>query len=411
MKSKIGALRERRQRILDAMETTIRTATEENRDLTSAEATLCATKADQVRSIERDIEHLIDGAPGAPGVTRVSEPELYREDSEHDFVRDVASAMTRQDSEAATRLHAHNEEHRATVSAGLGGFVIPQYALEDAALSITNGRPFADVVTRRPLTSGTVVIPRQSSTTEVDGVDELEAGPDTDFEADDDLTVTAKSISGYTDLSVQSFDFSQIDSGLVLADLRKQYDQGVDVQALTGSTSKQLPGILTRTAYSGANAIDASAVEFAVQLWSVVSAAKAAVRSGVNAPATHLVLNPDVWGWIESVTDSDGRPIFGHGYSSPQNVQGAGNVFNGLIVVQDANCPATHAIVLKADEVILWETGPATMTVDQVGAHTGTVRFVIRGYAAFESLRRTGAVKVIADIPEPTYDIPTGSEV
>jgi HK97 family phage major capsid protein len=422
--SLIAQLRKRRDSHIDAIEAIIDDADTQHRDLTALEDAKVTSERSAAEKINDRIDELLSNeerrnaqddalrrfGPGGGSVTRVNEAELYREDSEHDFVRDVAAALTAQDSVAATRLAHHNEEHRATVSGGLGGFVIPQFALDLAALAITNGRPFANIVTQRPLTSGTVVIPRQSSNTEVDGVDELEAGPDEDFETDDDLTASAKTLTGFTDLSVQSFDFSQLDSGLVLSDLRKQYDQSLDLQALTGNTSKQLPGILTRTTYSGLNTIDASAVELAVQLWGVVSAAKAAVRNGVNAPATHLVLNPEVWSWIESATDSEGRPLFGHSYSSPQNVQGAGNVFNGLTVVEDANCPVDKAIVLKADEVLLWETGPATMTIDQVGAHTGTIRFVIRGYAAFESLRYTGAVKVIAGIPEPTFDIPTGSE-
>lgn len=419
----IEQLRARRDAAFTAIEATIQTATDEERDLTEAEDAEVVAQRDAAEAINGRIDELVaieerraadaaaaapiapTGAP-APVVVEVNEPELYREDGEHDFVRDVARALVGQDSEAATRLAHHNEEHRATVTGDLGGYVVPQHALDLAALSITNGRPFADVVTNRPLVSGTIKIPRQSSSTAVAVAAENVAGGNADFETNNDLTVSATTISGYTDLSVQSFAFSELDSGLVIADLRKEYDEHLDLQALAGTgASNQLPGLTTRTMYAGANVLDASGITSPKELWQFAQAGKAAVRTALNAGATHLVVHPEVFGWIESAIDSDGRPIFGHVFSSPSNVQGNGLVFAGLTVVQDANLAATKAIVVKADEVILWETGPATLTVDQVGAHTGTVRFVIRGFAAFTAERRNCA-KVIDEIPSPEISLP-----
>lgn len=428
----IEQLRARRDALIETINATVTTSVEEERELTDAEDAEITANRSAVEALNGRIDDLIADevrraheAEALAGVTpegglqerettveNVNEADLYREDGEFDFVRDVLAADVGRNSEAATRLHAHNEEqNRATALGDLGGYAIPLHALDLATLSITNGRPFADIVTQRPLTAGTVRIPQQSSSTQVVAIGENAAGGNGDFEASTDLVVTAKTISGYTDLSVQSIHFSEVDTGLVLADLRKEYDEYLDTQLLNGTgLTVFFPGVLTRTAYSGANTIDASDIWKAVHLWTKVSEAKAAVQSGVNAAATHLVLNPAVWGWITSVVDSEGRPVFGHGFSSPQNVQGSGQVFNDLIVIPDANCPATHAVVCKSDELVLWETGPATLQVDQVGAHTGTHRLVIRGYAAFESLRRTGAVKVIDDIPTPSYEIPAEPE-
>lgn len=420
-KNLIAELRAKRETILDTLEATIEGAVVNERDLTDAEnanvesltaqVEKLSERIDQLTKIEESRSNAADlnvRAGAADGVYSVNEPELYRENGEHNFLADVVNAA-KGDRLAEERLHAHNavELNRASTVSSFGGFVIPDHAVNLYAPSVTEGRPTAGIFESKRLTSNKIEIPLQSGKTRVipQATENTGDSSPTDF-ASTMLQVDAKSIIGHTDVSRQSLDFGSFDQSLIISDLLRAYNEQINSQVLNGAgTGGTMKGLITTVA--AGNRIDGSTGTTAKALYTVVGKAKTAVYSAINAAATHVIISPELFDLIEHAVDTEGRPVYGFSFSAPSNVQGQGLKWNGLQVVRDSMIPSSGspakelAVVVKANEGLLWEQGPRFITVDQVGAHTGTVRFVIQGYAAFTAERRPGALQVIKDIPTP----------
>lgn len=422
-KSLIEELRAKYDAATDTIETTVTTAVTEERELTEAETANVEAQTATADQLRARIDQLVDieerraasaelgrkFGTGESKVTRVEEAELYREDNANDFIRDALSAEIGRDSEAAGRLAAWNEEQRASTSTkDLVGYVIPQYALDAAALAVSEGRPTANIFVSRPLTSNVVHIPVQVGKTSVAAqggasVDNYEggAGASSKFTSTE-LIVPARTIIGDTSATVQALDFGSVDQSLILSDLQRDYAEKLNAQILSGNGVDENEGIFTSPAVIS-GAIDGTSANEVGEIWAKVTQAKVAVRNATKAAATHVVLTPDHFGFIEGALDENSRPLYGFQFSHGQNVQGEGLTWHGLTVVQDSELPDGTILVCKASEGLLWESATKTLTLDQTSAKTGEVEFVLRGYSQFTARRRPGAFVQIDNLPAPTF--------
>lgn len=367
-------------------------------------------------------------------VERVEDPLIYRADGEHDPIRDLLLAAN-EDSDARERLARHRAQavaadqflQRASATGDLGGLVVTEYLLSEFAEIRREGRPFANICRNLPLTTFSRIIGKQTDgavmgtpTGSGPTYGENQDYPTDDIESDP-ITVSAKTIAGYVEASVESVDFGVLDTTLVWQDVISAYFQMLDTRLIHGSgTNAQHLGVLATPnigglSYSGP-AITEAQDHFQV-MHSLVLQAAGQVQSAVKRPATHVVMSSLRWYSLASATDLDGRPLLGFAGSAPSNVAGQfeGRGFAGLPVVVDDNLVSgsdTKVLVVRAPELLLWERNggaPATIRVDQAKATKGIVQFIGRGYSAFTGERYPDAVNVIDTLPTPVFDAPTGS--
>lgn len=364
-------------------------------------------------------------------IERVEDPAVYHRDGEFDPLRDLLAATN--DSEAAERLARHRAQAvatdpflRSSATGDLGGLVVTEFLLGEFAEIRREGRPFANICRNLPLTRFSMSIGKQTDGA-IMGTPES-AGPtygeNQDYANDDietdPITVSAKTIAGYVEASVESVDFGVLDTNLVWADVVSAYSQKLDSRLFHGTgTNAQHTGVLATAnignlSYNGA-ALTAADDHFRV-LHSLVLQAAGQVRSAVKRAATHVVMSSLRWYSLASATDPDGRPLLGFASSNPSNVGGQfDGVFASLPVVVDDNLVSgsdDKVLVVRAPELLLWERNggaPQTIRVDQAKATKGIVQFVGRGYSAFTAERYPDAVNVIDGLDEPVFDAPVDS--
>lgn len=355
----------------------------------------------------------VDTAGGKAPVVSVKEAELYRADNtrEVSFVRDVVAAQLDNDWAARERLSRHNDamQRAGVVSSDMAGLIPPKYLTDLLTPIAHEGRPFANIVTRKDLFGRSAYITKQVTQTDV-GVQATENTTVTSSEPDwTDVTITAKTYAGSVLISRQSIDFGTVTDSEIVSDLYRTYAQKLDDALIngdgTGGTHEGLWNL------DGINTVDGSGVSDYGDLWLKVGSAKTAVRKAQRGAATHAIMNSDMWGWITSQTDADGRPLLGFNGSAPQNV--GGNVeayeWHGLTVIVDDNlvtetngslADTNNIFVVNARELFLWEQNGGTPNQIRVDSAIGlNVTIAAYGYSAFYGERYPLTVAMITDIP------------
>lgn len=375
--------------------------------------------------------------PAYDEVARVgNEPRTYSRETAREgrsFFSD-AWGFERGNMDARNRVERHltevkvNKEisERAVNSGTFGGLVVPQYLVDQAALTLRNGRPLANVVSRHQLPDQgmNLVIPRGTtgSSAAVQATENT-AVSNTD-EAWTDLTVPVRTISGQADISRQALERGSGVDQLIYNDLTRAYMAQVGTQVISGTgASGQVLGILNTAGIGAMTAFGAPVSP--TNLNSKIAGANVAVWSaGQGIAADVLVMHPRRWGWLSGQVDTTGRPLVQANPNIAFNTSAQGSATgealgdsptpfvgvhsSGLPVLLDLNIPTNVGtltedviLALDSDELHLWEDGdgmPRQLSFEQTTGGSLTTKLVVYGYIAFTAGRYPAAVAKVGGL-------------
>lgn len=365
--------------------------------------------------------------------TRVFEPQVYTEHSRDSYMRDLILASTNMDYDGSCRdrLMRHSQDVESgndyrefrdlSRADGQGGYAVPPAWLMNQFMDLARpGRAFANVVTNQPLPGGTdsINIPRLATGTAT-GVQTT----DNTNVVEQDLTdafinVPVRTIAGQQDIAIQLIDQSPIAfDEIVFRDLVADHAAQTDGQVLagTGANGQVLgvhgtPGITTVAVGALTTAGVYSAIADAVQR----------VHTQRYLPPTAIVMHPRRWAWFLTLLDGNQRPLFLPTQNNPSNAMGTVSAvaaeqvvgqMHGLPVITD---PAIGTIygagsnedliyVLRASDLVLWESGIRTRVLPETLSGQLTVRLQIYGYLAFSAARYPASIVEITGLTAPTF--------
>jgi len=186
------------------------------------------------------------------------------------FFSDMYRAEKSGDIQARGRIERHmNEarvegeiESRAVASSSFYGLIVPQYLVDQAAIILRNGRPFANICTKLPLPDQgmSLILPR--GTTGVSAA--IQATENSSVSSTDEVwanvTLPVATIAGQQIVSRQSLERGTpgLDQ-LIYMDLAGAYAAALDSQLLTGSgSSGQVLGVQNTSSINAATAFGAA---------------------------------------------------------------------------------------------------------------------------------------------------------
>lgn len=386
--------------------------------------------------------------PGAdrPAYDRVArvgeEPRTYSRHKdftgESSWFQDMYRRQHLADPAATERLQRHGREvqvdaersggveSRAVATAGFAGLVTPQWLLDLAAEPLRSGRPIANAVQQLALPADgmTINIPRGTTGASAASQATENTAVSNADEVWSDLSIPVRTIAGQQDISRQSLErgMNGLDE-LVFLDLAGAYHAELDRQVATGSGAsgemlgiRLTAGINTATAFGGAP----TAANFITKTAGQITAVAA---SGTKVIPNAWFVHPRRWGWLTSLSDSQGRPLVVPGVGGPVNApalvsepggySGDGDQtstntlvsvgsLHGLPLFTDSNIPTNLgtpledvALVVDRRHMLLWEDGggqPRQLRFEETKGDQLTVKLVIYGYAAFTAGRYPTAV-------------------
>lgn len=402
------------------------------------EGQIAEEEADETRQSAATAARVAAGTVEAPeargvgGARVTSEERTYTADKDlrgaASFFADAYRASMRNDAGAQQRLGRHAREievegeaieTRATTTTSYAGLVVPQYLVDLFAPVLRNGRPLANRVNRLPLPPQGMTLDVPRGTTGAAAA--AQATQNSALQSTDqvwtDLVVPVVTTGGQQDVSRQSLERGTpgMDS-IVYMDLARAYNAEVDRQVATGTgASGQMLGILNTGSVYQASAYTAAAT--AATFYSKTAGAVAAVAgAGTDTEPNVWFMHPRRWYWLESLLDSQGRPLVvpnangvfnalgvnlqPGGYSGANADSGEATpvgVFHGLPVYIDANMPTAvgtgpEDVVLVADttKAYLWEDNggiPRQLQFEQTLGQNLTVKLVLFNYTAFTAGR------------------------
>jgi len=359
---------------------------------------------------------------------------VYRRgDSRQSWCRDLIRLSLNLDSdgESRARLTSHAqqvidhpafEEHRDLSRVdGSGGYAVPPAWLMNQYVELARpGRAFANLVQRQPLPGGTdsINIPKVLTGTST----ALQTADNTPV-ADVDLTDTfinaaVRTISGQQGVAIQLLDQSPIAfDDLVFRDLIADYASQLDKQCLSGSgTNGQVLGVRL-TPNIGSIAVSTVDIQ---GVYSAIANAIQTIHTTRFQPPEAVVMHPRRWGWFLALLDNQQRPLFLPDANRPWNAAGileevasqqvVGSI-QGLPVVTDPNIETNlgaggdedPVYVLRASDVVLWESGIRARVLPETKAQNLTVLLQLYGYVAFSAARYPASIVEVAGLTTPTW--------
>jgi HK97 family phage major capsid protein len=309
---------------------------------------------------------------------------------------------------------------------GSGGYAVPPAWLMDQYIELARpGRAFANLVQRQPLPGGTdsINIPKMLTGTSV-GVQ----ASDNATVADIDLTDTfinapVRTIAGQQGVAIQLIDQSPIAfDDVVFRDLVAAHAASTDQQVLSGSGSNgQVLGV---SGTPGISTVTPTSVDIK-GTYSAIANAIQQVHTTRFLPPEVIVMHPRRWGWFLSLLDLQDRPLVLPAANSPMNVAGVLSdvasqqvvgQMHGLPVVTDPNISITDGgtgsgtggtddiiYVLRASDVVLWESGIRARVLPETKAANLTVLLQIYNYLAFSAARYPASIVQIVGLTAPTW--------
>lgn len=370
-------------------------------------------------------------------LTKVKEQAIYqRGDPRRSYIQDlIKNAMNLDDTgECRDRLMRHAQDVRELPEYteyrdlsrvdGSGGFAVPPAWLMDQYVELARpGRAFANLCQTMPLPGGTdsINIPKLLTGTAT-GIQTADNTPVTSVDLTDTfINAPVRTIAGMQGVAIQLIDQSPIAfDDVVFRDLVASHAAQVDAQVLAGSgTNGQVLGVdLT----PGITTVTAAGVTIQ-NVYSAIANAIQQVHTTRFLPPEVIAMHPRRWGWFLSLLDGQQRPLFLPGANSPQNVAGVlSNVasqqvvgqMHGLPVVTDPNISVTDGpgtavgtndiiYVLRASDLVLWESGIRARVLPETKAQNLTVLLQIYNYLAFSAARYPASVVEIAGLTAPTF--------
>jgi HK97 family phage major capsid protein len=352
-------------------------------------------------------------------VESVREGRTYDRGNGRSYLQDLMRHQLSMDAngESIERLRRHAQDVAEAAASpeyrdlsrtdGSGGYAIPPLWLMSQYLELARaGRAYANLVNGQPLPPGTdsINIPKVAT-----GTATAIQTADNGAVAETDLTDTSvqapvRTIAGQQDVAVQLLDQSPISfDEIVFRDLVADYATKLDLQVISGSGSAgQVTGV---RGTSGITTITyTSATPTVAQLYSKIADAVQRIHTLRFMPPTAIVMHPRRWAYLLAASDSNGRPLVVPDAGNPQNavaslgVVGAQQVvgqMHGLPVVTDPSMPTTLGAgtnedvvhVIRASDLLLFESGIRSRVLPDVGSGNLTVRLQVYGYLAFTAGR------------------------
>jgi HK97 family phage major capsid protein len=396
---------------------------------------------ERIAELTAEMERDAKVTEGAAAVRRaqarlnsVTESATYVKGNGRSYLKDLSRVQLNLDGsgESRARLERHAidvstmPEYRAGLDRvdGTGGFFVPPIHLVDQFVGLARAqRATADLVSQQQLPAGTdsINIPKLATGTAV-AIQTADNAAVQETDATDALvTLPVRTIAGQATIAQQLLDQSPVNfDQIIFADLAAAYNTEVDKQVISGSgASGQVKGI---TAATGIIAITYTSTAPTVQaLYGVLNDATQRVHTQRFAAPTVIVMSPRRWAWIQNAFDTQGRPLVvpsGPGMNAIATANGVvsqqvvGNLL-GLPVVTDPNLPTNLGagtnqdtiLVMKADDLILFESSLRTRAFPEVLSNTLSVRLQLFAYLAFTAERQPKSVVQISGtgLTPPTF--------
>jgi HK97 family phage major capsid protein len=448
------AAAQKREQLLDSRKAIVDIATEEAReDLSTEEDTEFRSLTDEIKLIDTEIKGLDERitelseeierdaqvTEGAAAVRRaqarvqsVNEGLTYTRGNGRSYLQDMVRHSLRLDGndEAGQRLQRHAAEVRGAKEYrdldrvdGNGGYFVPPAWLMSSFVDLARaGRAVANTVTNLPLPTGTdsINIPKVASgtSTAVQTADNA-AVSETDM---DDTSVSApvRTIAGQQDVAIQLLDQSPVNfDEVIFRDLVADYATRVDAQVIGGSgAAGQVLGIRGTANIETVTAGTATVASIYAKLADAVQR----VHTLRFAAPTVIAMHPRRWAFFLAALDGSDRPLVVPNAGNPQNAiatlgavaaeQVVGQM-HGLPVLTDPSIPTNLGVgtdedvilVLRASDLLLWESGIRTRVLPEVGSGNLTTRLQVYGYLAFSAGRYPKSVVEIggAGLVAPTF--------
>jgi HK97 family phage major capsid protein len=426
---------------------------EAREDLTTEEDTEFRTltasvkgKDEELRSFDARIAELSEEAEreqditaGAMAVrkaqqraTSVAEGRTYDQGNGRSYLQDLMRVQLQMDGDggAQERLRRHaqdvatDKEYRdINRTDGTGGYFVPPVWLMEQYIELARaGRAYANLCNGQPLPPGTdsINIPKLATGTATAAqTADNAAVQETDI-TDTSVAAPVRTISGQQDVAIQLLDQSPISfDQVIFRDLTADYATKADLQVISGSgSSGQVTGV---RATAGITTITAGTATVAA-IYSKIADAVQRVHTARFMPPTVIVMHPRRWAWFLAAVDSQNRPLVVPDAGNPMNaIATLGTVgsqqvvgqMHGLPVITDPSMPTTLGAsttedvihVLRASDLLLFESGIRTRVLPDVGSGNLTVRLQIYGYMAFTAARYPASVVEIggAGLIAPTF--------
>jgi HK97 family phage major capsid protein len=367
-------------------------------------------------------------------VTRVKEQEIYQKgDPRRSYMQDLIKLTLNIDDtgESRERLMRHAQDVRTSPDYkefrdlsrvdGSGGYAVPPAWLMNQYIELARpGRAFANLVQRQPLPGGTdsINIPKLLTGTST-AIQTADNAPVADVDLTDTfINAPVRTISGQQGVAIQLIDQSPIAfDDVVFRDLVADHASQTDRQCLSGTGANgQVLGVrLTPNIGS----VPASAVTTA-GVYSAIANAIQTVHTTRFLPPEVIVMHPRRWGWFLSLLDGQQRPLFLPAANNPFNAAGiltdvasqqVVGQMHGLPVVTDPNLETNLGTgtnedpiyVLRASDIVLWESGVRARVLPETKAANLTVLLQIYNYLAFSAARYPQSVVEITGLTAPTF--------
>jgi HK97 family phage major capsid protein len=371
----------------------------------------------------------------------VSEGRTYEQGNGRSYLQDLMRVQMNMDGDgqATERLRRHaqdvdtSKEYRDLSRVdGAGGFFVPPLWLMSQFVELARaGRAYANLTNMQALPPGTdsINIPKvatgtatgiQAATTS-GGVGDNQAVSETDL-TDTSISAPVRTIAGQQDVAIQLLDQSPVSfDQVIFRDLVADYATKADLQVISGSgTFGQVTGVRNTSSIETITYTDATPT--VAKLYSKIADAVQRVHTLRFMPPTVIVMHPRRWAYLLAAADSTGRPLVVPDAGNPQNAiatlgavaaeQVVGQM-HGLPVVTDPSMPTTLGTgtnedvvhILRASDLLLYESGIRTRVLPEVGSANLTVRLQVYGYLAFTAARYPKSVVEIGGtgLVAPTF--------
>ena len=442
----------KRQAIVDLAEEEVREdlSAEEDaefRDLTGkikSKDTDLASLDERIKELSEEEERKSQLTEGALAVKRatarvssVSEGRIYEQGNGRSYLQDMARVQLNMDADGGSieRLRRHaidvqadaaNPEFRdLNRTDGTGGYAIPPLWLMSQFVELARaGRAYANVVNGQALPGGTdsINIPKVATGTAsaIQTADNA-AVQETDL-TDTFINAPVRTIAGQQDVAIQLLDQSPVSfDEVIFRDLVADYATKTDLQVISGSGSAgQVTGVRATSGITTVTYTDATPT--VAKLYSKVADAVQRVHTLRFMAPTVIVMHPRRWAYLLAASDSNGRPLVVPDAGNPQNaVATLGSVgsqqvvgqMHGLPVITDPSMPTNLGAgtnedvihVLRASDILLYESGLRSRVLPDVGSGNLTVRLQVYGYLAFTAARYPASVVEIGGtgLVSPTF--------
>jgi len=442
LRKQMTAALEARAALKTEMDSVLTAPKAEERGLNDAEASVFAEKREAVKAKDAEIEELSakikdleddeqreqraaqvlaehrQTGERRERVTVTSEPETYRKGGQASYFRDLYRATEKGDRQAAERLQRNDREvmeQRAvtTTDGSMGEFVPPLWMVNDYVALARAGRVAADRVRHQPLPAGTdsISLPKVASGTAVaEQSSQNTAVQNTDATLGS-VTASVATIAGQQVVPQQLLDQSPINvDAILLADLAADYAVKLDTFVINNNAANKR-GLLN---VSGLNAVTyTDATPTVAELYPKVADGIQLVHTNRFMPADTILMHPRRWAWLTAQVDTQGRPLVVPVANMPQNAlaamgenasEGFVGTMQGLPVYVDPNIPTNlgagtnedRVIILRADDVILFESTPRAEVFRETKAAPLSVLLRFFNYAAIHSERYPKSISVIS---------------